>query len=211
MNRKQFVTGKLPRPAHIWVYDFSATAADIPANSAMNGLYAEPSKPQTAEEIAAGRKLGAQIAGQLVQEIQAMGLPAMRASTGTAPQINDIVIRGHLISINEGSAAERVTIGFGAGESRLRTAVDGFQMTAQGLRRLGMGTVEAGGGKTPGMAMGAAVFIARANPMGLIVGGAMNAYQQESGKSTVQGRVQQTAKEIAAVLKMRFQKEGWIQ
>lgn len=207
-NLKQFVTGKLPRPAHIWVYNFSATAADVPANSSLANQVAE--KHQSAEEIATGRELGHQIATQLVQEINAMGMPAMLASADTAPQINDIVLRGHLITIDEGSAEKRMTIGFGAGESRLSTAVEGFQVTKKGLRPLGMGEVSAGGSKTPGAALGAAVLISKANPAGLIISGGMNAYEQASGESTVAGRARQTAQEIATVLKRRFQEQGWI-
>ena len=45
-----------------------------------------------------------------------MGLPAERASNFTAPQINDLVIKGYLLSIDEGSAIKRVTIGFGYGD-----------------------------------------------------------------------------------------------
>jgi hypothetical protein len=73
---------------------------------------------------------------------------------GTIPRLNDLVIRGYLLSVKEGSAAERVVIGFGSGASELRTAVEGYQMTAQGLRELGSGDVESGGSKTPGAAVG---------------------------------------------------------
>jgi hypothetical protein len=45
----------------------------------------------------------------------------------TRPQINDILIRGYLVSIQEGSAAKRVAIGFGSGASELKTAVEGFR------------------------------------------------------------------------------------
>jgi hypothetical protein len=38
----------------------------------------------------------------------------------------------------------------------------------------------------------------------------MKIYEQESGESTIQGRAKQTAKEIADVMKTRFQQEGWI-
>jgi hypothetical protein len=38
----------------------------------------------------------------------------------------------------------------------------------------------------------------------------MHLYGEESGSSTVKGRAKQTAKEIADVLKKRFQEQGWI-
>jgi hypothetical protein len=209
-SREELVTGKLPRPAHIWVYDFVATPADLPPDSALAGQYAEHSTPQTAEEIATGRKVGAEIATKLVEEIHAMGMPAERGVTGTTPQINDIVIRGYLLSINEGSADKRVLIGFGSGSSDLKVAAEGFQMTAHGLRKLGGGTEDAGGSKTPGMALGAVTLLATHNPLGLIVSGGMKIYGEKSGKSTIEGRADQAAKEIAEVLKQRFEQQGWI-
>jgi hypothetical protein len=208
-NRQQLVTGQLPRPNQIWVYDFAATAADVPDNSALAGQAADAS--QTPEQIATGRELGAEIATQLVQQIQSMGMPAARAGAGTMPQINDLVIRGYLVSVTEGSAAERVAIGFGAGASALKTAVEGFQMTPQGLRKLGSGTVDSGGGKTPGAALGVVGLVATANPAGLIISSGMNVYGEASGSSKVEGRAKATAKEIGDVLKKRFQQQGWIQ
>lgn len=210
-SREQLVTGQLPRPDHILVYDFVATPADIPADSAFAGQDNELSTPQTAEQVATGRQLGSEIAAQLVEEIRAMGLPAERASTRTRPQVNDIVIRGYLLSINKGSAAKRVAIGFGSGESELKTAVEGFQMTPNGLRRLGYGSLDSGGSKGPGTAVGLAGLIATGNPAGLIISSGIKVYGEASGKSKIQGRAEQTAKEIADVLKKRFQQEGWIQ
>lgn len=204
------VTEPLPRPERVWVYDFVATAADMPADSSLAGQYAEHSKAQTPEQIATGRRLGAQIAAQLVKEISSWGLPAAVASKTTVPHINDIVLRGYLLSVDEGSAAGRVAIGFGAGGSELQTAVEGYQMTAQGLRRLGGGTVEAGGSKAPGTAVGALTFLATKNPLGLIVSGGMKAYGEVSGSSGVEGRAKKTAEEIAKVLKKRAQGQGWI-
>jgi len=209
-DRQRLVTEKLSRPGHIWVYDFAATPAEIPAASSLAGQPIEHATPQTPEQIEVGRKLGAQIAAQLVEEIREMALPAKRASSQTMPEINDIVLRGYLLSIDEGSGTKRVAIGLGYGASELTTAVEGFQLTAQGLRKLGSGKVNASGGKTPGGAVGVAALIATANPVGLIVGGGIKAYGEYSGSSKVEGRAKDTAKGIMEVLKKRFQEEGWI-
>jgi Domain of unknown function (DUF4410) len=146
----------------------------------------------------------------LVEDIQGMGLPAQEAGAGSPPQVGDIVIRGYLLSIVQGSAAKRLAIGFGAGASELTTAVEGFQVTPQGLLKLGSGTVEAGGSKTPGAALPAAVAIASGNPVGLIVSSGMKIYGEASGRSKVEGRAKQTADEISDQLRIRFQQEGWI-
>jgi len=209
-NRQELVSDILPRPSQIWVYDFAATPADVPAGSVLAGEPNLDKSPQSAEQIAEGRKLGQQIASELVAQIRAMGMPAQQATAGTKPQLNDLVIRGYLLSVKEGSAAERVAIGFGAGSSQLHTMVEGFQETATGLRKLGSGSVDAGGSKTPGAALGVATFLATANPAGLIVSSGMKAYGEASGKATVEGRAKSTAKEIADVLKKRFQDQGWI-
>ena len=192
------------------MYDFAATAGDVPEYSALSGEGDVDTTPQTAEQIAAGKKLGSEIAAELVEQIRGMGLPGAQAWTGTTPQINDIVIRGYLLSIKEGSAAKRIIIGFGAGATELRTMVEGFQMTAKGLRKIGTGTVESGGGKTPGAALGVATFLATANPAGLIISTGEKVYREASGSSKVEGRAKSTAKEIADVLKKRAQELGWI-
>jgi len=209
-ERQEYKGGKIPRPGHIWVYDFAATPAEVPAGSALAGQPVEHPTPQTPEQIATGRQVGEQIAVQLVEEIRGMGLPAMRASSGTKPEINDLVIRGYLLSIDEGDATKRVAVGFGSGASHLNVAAEGFQMTAQGLRKLGGGKAVSGGGKTPGGAVGVAALIVTGNPVGLIVGGGAKAYGEYSGSSKIEGRAKETAKLIAEKVKPKFQEQGWI-
>jgi len=209
-DREQLVTGQISKPNHILVYNFVATAADVPADSVLASEPDLDTTPQTAEQIEEGRKLGAQIATELVQQILAMGMPAELASTGMQPQLNDLVIRGYLLSINQGSAAKRVAIGFGSGASSLSTLVEGFQMTAQGLHKLGSGSVDASGNKTPGAALGVVTFLATKNPAGLIISSGAKVYGEASGSSTVEGRAKATAKEISTLLKQRFQQQGWI-
>ena len=209
-ERQQLVTGSIARPAQIWVYNFAATPADVPAGSALAGEASANAAPQTAEQIAEGRKLGSEIATELVQDVRALGMPAANASAATRPQLNDLVIQGSLLSVQQGSAAERVSIGFAAGESELKVAVEGFQMTPNGLRKLGSGDADATGSKTPGSAVGLASLIATHNPAGFIVSTGMKVYGEKSGSSTVEGRAKQIAKNISDALKKRFQEQGWI-
>ena len=58
--------------------------------------------------------------------------------------------------------------------------------------------------------MGVVGLVATGNPAGLIVSTGMKVYGEASGSSKVEGRAKQTAKEIADVLKQRFEQEGWI-
>lgn len=209
-RQEQSSLGKLPRPERIWVYDFAATDADIPDHSDFAGHQSEHSTPQTAHQVEEGRKMGALIANELVAHIRKMGLRAERGSTATRPKINDLVFHGYLLSIVEGDAKKRVLVGFGKGASELKVAMEGFQMTRQGLRKLGGGAADAGGSKTPGGVVGLAALAATHNPAGLIVGTGIKIYGEQTGSSKVEGRVKQDAEEIAEIIQARFKEQGWI-
>jgi hypothetical protein len=193
-SRHEYQGGKIARPGHIVVYDFAAAPADVPA-----------------EQIATSRQVGAEIAKVLVEDIRGMGLPAERGSSQTVPQIGDLVIKGNILSINEGSATERVAIGFGSGAAQLKATAAGYLMTKSGLRKLGSGAADTSGSKSPGAALGVVGAIATANPAGLIISTGMKVYGEESGSSTIEGRAQDMAKEIAGVLQVKFREQGWIQ
>jgi len=209
-GQHQDVTEAVPRPNQIWVYDFVATASDIPADSSLRGQFSPSSAEPTAQQISAGRQLGALIARDLVADIQSMGLPAALAGPGTSAQVGDGIIRGYIVSVEGGSAAKRFVVGFGSGTSEMDTLVEGYVMTAQGLRRLGSGTLSSSGSRTPGMIVPAAVAIASGNPVGLIVAGGMKIYGEASGRNQLEGRAKATADEIAAQLRIRFQDRRWI-
>jgi len=201
---------RLARPDRIIVHDFAATPADIPAWSAAAGRHAPPSTPQTAEAIETGRNLGAQVAKELVAEIQNMGLPAVLTAGQPAPHVGDVVIIGYFESVDEGSAAKRLVVGFGSGGAELKTRVEGYLMTDQGQRELGSREIDSGGGKTPGLMVPLAVTVATANPVGLIVGSAVKVEGEATGRDTIEGSAKRTAKKIGDELQVAFQKLGWL-
>lgn len=200
----------LPRPNQIYVYDFIADPSKIPQDASIRAGLNAPSTPPTAEELESGRKLGALIAQDLAADIQAMGLSAVHAVPGSAPQAGDGVIRGYLISVVGGSAAKRFVIGFGSGASEMDTIVEGYAVTRQGWRKLGSGTLSSSGNKMPGMVAPAAVAIATGSPIGVIVMGGAKIYGEASGKNTLEGRAKATADAIAEQLRIRFRDRGWI-
>jgi hypothetical protein len=102
-----------------------------------------------------------------------------------------------------------LTIGFGSGAAEMRAGVEGYQMTAQGLRLLGSGEVASGGGKMPGIVAPVAVLAATTNPIGL-VGGAAKLYGEETGSDTIERAAEQTADEVAAQLRTAAEEQGWI-
>jgi hypothetical protein len=208
-ERQRYQGEALTRPDRIIVHDFTANPADVPPYSAFAAQMAGAATP-TAQQIEIGRKLGAEVAKQLVADLRGMGLPAVQAAGQPAPRADDIVLRGYFVSVDEGSATHRVLVGFGTGAAELRTAVEAYQMTAQGLRPLGRGEIRSGGGDLPGMVVPLAVVAATANPIGLVVGGAAKATGEATGSETIQGAAKRTADEIAAQLRTAAEEQGWI-
>jgi hypothetical protein len=201
--------GKIDRPDRIIVYDFAATPSELAPEVAIAGQGAV-APPLTAAQLATGRKLGSEIAKDLVAELQTIGLPAVQAAGQPAPRVGDCLVAGYFAVVDAGSAAERVALGFGAGAAELKTVVKGFVMSAQGLRALGSGEVEAGSGKMPGGAVPLVVTVATANPLGLVVSGAAKAYGEASGSETIEGAALRTAHEIAVKIRATAERQGWI-
>ena len=205
VTERQVYEGEaLARPDRIVVHDFVATPADLPADSDLEGHPAE----LTEEQAATARELGAAVAEELVANLQGIGLPAVRAAGQPPLAADDIELRGYFLSVDEGSATERVLVGFGMGAADLTTAVEGFQMTPAGLRRLGSGEVDAGGGKVPGALVPLAVA-ARGNPLGLIVNSGVQAYGEVTGTATIQGAAKRTADEIFEEMLPTIERQGW--
>ena len=208
-ERQRYEGEKLGRPDRIIIHDFTANPAEVPPESSFAAEMAGAPAP-TPEQLEVGRKLGAEVARRLVADLQGMGLPAVRAAGQPPPRPDDIVLRGYFVSVEEGRAGRRVLVGFGSGAAELRTAVEGYQMTAEGLRRLGRGEIRSEGGKLPGIVLPAAVLAATANPIGLVVGGTAKATGEVTGSETIEGAAERTADKIAAQLRTAAEEQGWI-
>jgi len=209
-DRHQYEGEKLARPDRILVYDFTANPADVPPESAFAAENAVAQTVPTAQQLDLTAKLGAEIAKQVAAQLRDAGLPAIQAAGQPAPQVNDILIRGYFVSEDTGSAAKRMLIGFGSGDAELTTAVEGFQMTSQGPRLLGSGTVDSAGGKTPGVILPLAVMAATANPIGLVVGGTLKVAGEATGVTTIEGAAKRTADDISEQLIEAAKRQEWI-
>ena len=211
VTRRQTYEGdKLARPDRIIVHDFSANPADVPPESPFATEMAGAGTTPTAEQLEMTSEMGAAVAKELVAKLRDAGLPAVQAPGQAEPRADDIVIRGYFVSVEEGSAAKRVLVGFGSGDAELMTAAEAYQMTSQGLRLLGSAEIKSGGGKMPGVVLPAAVMAATANPIGLVVGGALKVAGEAGGSATVEGAAERTADEIAEQIVKAAEKQGWI-
>ena len=208
-QHKPYQGEKLARPDRIIVHNFTGNPADahpqIPVCRPIGWhRHADPGAARGRPRAGRSdrRASGGGSAGH--------GAGAVRAAGQPAPQVDDIVLRGYFVSIDEGSATKRVLVGFGSGAAEIRAAVEGYQMTAQGLRLLGSGKVESGGAKLPGMALPVAVLAVTANPNGLVVGGMAKVYGEGTGSDRIEGAAERTAAEISAQLRKAAEEQGWI-
>lgn len=208
LERDTYEGPKIPQADRIIVHNFVADPAEVPPGSWFS-RYTANSKPLTSEQLEVSRKLGAEMADQLVEKLNAFGLPAVRAAGQPAPLINDIVIRGYFVSVSEGSATKRVALGMGYGNAELTTAVEVFQMTPEGLRRLGGGKVKSGGAYLPGAAVPVGIFAATANPIALIVGGTVRGTAEATGSGSMDQAITRSVDEIAQKLKEGAERQGW--
>ena len=142
----------LPRPARVIVYDFGTGDADVqvvtsPGRRAARSVGLLKEQPDLLADAVADT-----LASKLVTDINALGLRAERARGALPPQLNDLVVEGDFLRIDEGDQARRFVIGFGAGATELRTQVRVFQVTTDGWKQAQQFDTIATGSRMPGAA-----------------------------------------------------------
>jgi Domain of unknown function (DUF4410) len=134
--------GQLPRPQRIVVYDFTSTPGDVQLQSGLGGRIKESMREAEGASLADQQtKLQQDImrlmTAQLVQEIGKLGLgvPVQSAKTAGPVTEGQLSVEGQFLTIDEGNRTRRLVIGFGAGASHVRIAVQMLE-TIAGQHRL---------------------------------------------------------------------------
>lgn len=201
---------RMPRPARVLVYDF---AIDWQTVALDNGMRARIQRAMTGgslsqqqQEVAA--EVQRAIGDTLVQQIQGMGLDAVRANSDTAPGPTELAIRGQITRIDAGNQTRRRLIGFGAGKSEIYAEVEVFG-TRPGKPRMLLQSydAEANSGDAPGLALGGAGAAAGHVATG-IAGGAAAAANRSQSDLPDDGK--RLARRVARNLGQFFYQEGWI-
>jgi hypothetical protein len=165
--------------------------------------------PRTAEEYRLGRQVADALADKLVVEIRDMGLPAQRGAGLPPGTTNGMLITGQFVSIDQGSRAERVAIGLGAGRSDVRVRAQVFDASPSGQRLTEEIEVDAKSGLQPGMAetMGAGALAGHVVTATLVSGGLQVA--DEALGASVVADADRASKGIAKQLASLFAAQGW--
>ena len=102
---------QLPRPALVLVYDFAVSPDEVQLDT---GLSADIMQKYQEHKVADA------LAEELVKKIRSCGLWAERGFGYPHGNSKDLMIKGQLLSIDEGNRTERVAIGLGAGRTRVK-------------------------------------------------------------------------------------------
>lgn len=198
---------RLPRPPVLLVYDFAVSPGDAIADAYGPQYRTTPSASSKDETRA--RRLAASLSKQIVDRLNKRGIHARWASDTELPPRDAIVLRGHFLTIEEGSRIARMAIGFGAGRTELRVAVQVYQAAEWGLRRIEQAEVGAAGSRAPGMAVpvGGGAVAGRAATSAAISGG-MNVVQEVTGG--LEADTGRMADEIVKTGEEFYKRRGWL-
>ena len=204
----------LPRPQVVVVDTFAASPGEVTLDQGLSteveeAIKADRGTSRTEQELQAGRQVADAIADKLVVEIRDMGLRAERGSALPAGTQNATLIKGQLVSIDEGNRTERVIVGLGAGRSDVRTQVQVYEVTPAGSRLIDTIEVDAKSGLAPGMAetMGVGGLTGHLL-VSTVVGGGLHVADEAIGADVV-ADADRASKGIAKQLSALFAREGW--
>ena len=112
----------LPRPDRVIVYDFAVSPDEVTLDEGLTEelVRSFQSASATEQERMMGSQVARAIAGTLVEEIISAGLYAEPAQESPPFPDNVVLIKGQILSIDEGNRTIRTLIGLGAG----RTAIE---------------------------------------------------------------------------------------
>jgi hypothetical protein len=201
----------LPPRAQILVLAFafspSEFSPDWAAAGALRGAgddpYGNPQKTGLEHQIAGI------VADKLVEELQDLDLPARRWQ-GPAPAGPGIyTLEGQFVTIDEGNAAMRMIVGFGAGGTEIKTLVQAYASEPAGKRLLAEAEVSSESSNAPGLAA--------TLPVGSAISGVATAAAIQTGvgavreiNTDVREGAEETAEAIVELMKPRMEKLGWI-
>jgi len=215
VQQEKMTATQLARPDHILVYDFAVSPAEVELDKGLSAdlmqKYREhKGTSRTAEEIKVGHKVADALAKELVNKILSYGLMAERAFGLPSAKGKVLMIKGQLLSIDEGNRTERVVIGLGAGRTSVQANVQVYEMTPEGMQEVDTLRGTAKSGYKPGMGemMGLGAITGHLLASTAISGTLATGTEMTS--ATVEADGKRLAEDIAKDLGKFFVDQGWI-
>ena len=215
VQQENMAVAQLAKPSLILVYDFAVTPEEVELDKGLSAdlmqKYEEhKGTSRTAEEIKVGHRVADALAEELVKKIRSYGLWAERGFGAPYGNEKDLMVKGQLLSIDEGNRTERVAIGLGAGRTSVQANVQVYEITAEGKKEVDTLRGTAKSGDKPGMAemMGVGAIAGHLLTSTLISGTIAGASEMTS--ATVEADGKRLADKIAADLGNFFIDQDWI-
>jgi hypothetical protein len=215
VQQENMAVAQLNRPSLILVYDFAVSPDEVKLDKGLSAdimqKYEEhKGMTRTAEEIKVGHRVADALAEELVKKIRSYGLWAERGFGYPQAKEKDLIVKGQLLSINEGNRTERVAIGLGAGRTSVQANVQVYEITPEGKKEVDTLRGTAKSGDKPGMGemMGAGAIAGHLLASTLVSGTLSGATEMTS--ATVEADAKRLADKVAADLGNFFVDQGWI-
>ena len=186
---------RLEAPRAVVVYDFEPTGESIGLES---GRDIEANEEGDSEEnLANRREVGRVLADVLAEELEDRGILTSRKSGPVGVPPGSLVIGGQIVTVDEGSRAKRIFIGFGSGKSRLTSAAQLYAVTPTGPAVAWEYQNTAASGAKPGVLTTLPIGIAvqGLTLLLLVINGGLSAMGELSSSSTANAK--RMAKELA--------------
>jgi Domain of unknown function (DUF4410) len=188
-------TARLPAPRGIVVYDFEPTAESIGLDTGRD--VNEDGLGITNEELANRREVGRVLADVLAKELEGRGILTSRKTGSVEVTEGLMAVGGQIVTVDEGSRAKRVFIGFGSGKTQLTSVAQLYGMTPSGQTDLWEYQNTAASGSKPGVltTLPIGVAVQGLTLIVLIMNGGMSAMGELSAAST--SNAKRMGKELA--------------
>jgi hypothetical protein len=205
----------LARPDRILVYDFAVTPDEVKLDQ---GVSAEimryvsdaGASGRTADEIKIGHAVANAVSIELVQKLRGYGFFTERALGWPARTGSTLLVKGQLVSIDEGNRTERVLIGLGTGRTSVQANVQVYDLTPQGMRTIDTLRADAKSGYKPGMGLMLGVGGLAGNLVTSAVVSSATTAGSELSWATVEADGKRLANNVAKSLGQFFVTQGWI-
>lgn len=204
----------LPRPQRIFVPDLGLLASDVKLDEGVRERLMQQLSSETMvqQRLDAGRAAAATLTQEMVTRLGSYGLPAER-TTRPVPglPVPNVVVEGHVLSVDQGNRTRRTLIGFGAGQSQVVVEIQVYFRDGVGSPRLiDQFESAAESPRTPGAAatMGAGAAAARAAEAAAASGVMRNVSEARSADTGAEGR--RIGDALALRLGRLFVELGWV-
>lgn len=198
---------RLPYPQAIYVYNFAVSPAEVPSSSVaaprLSGAVDDPERTEKRDKLE--HQIADVVAAKVVEELQELGLPAVRWR-GTPPlNHNAYTLEGQFLTIDEGNALSRMIVGFGVGGTELRVLVQAYHLQGRSKKLMGEAEVSSESSNAPGLAATLPVSAAVAGTVAIATG--IGVVRELN--SDVREGAEDTAEAIVGLLKPRMEAQGW--